>query len=164
MICTTFRYSVRGANVCSRVVVRDATLILPIDSSRMGCGSSSPAVKDPPAHAPVSATKQADPAPRAVPRKKAPDAMLEPYWEYLQPLGKGGSGDTGLFRDLSGGEEVAIKLIKRPLPRVVMPNILREISVSTTAGSVCHGLMTHIQMTGCNPIWLTPHPATVRSL
>ena len=64
------------------------------------------------------------------PKPAAPDAMLAKYFEYVQQLGKGGTGDTGLFKDLSGGEEVAIKLIKRPLPKVIMPNILREVTVS----------------------------------
>jgi serine/threonine-protein kinase SRK2 len=59
----------------------------------------------------------------------APDEMLARNWEYVKHLGKGGSGDTGLFKAVRGGEEVAIKLIKRPLPKIVMPNILREITV-----------------------------------
>ena len=65
------------------------------------------------------------------PKPSAPDAVLAKYFEYVQQLGKGGTGDTGLFKDLSSGEEVAIKLIKRPLPKVIMPNILREVTVSS---------------------------------
>lgn len=64
------------------------------------------------------------------PKPAAPDAMLAKSFEYIQQLGKGGTGDTGLFKDLQSGEEVAIKLIKRPLPKVIMPNILREVTVS----------------------------------
>lgn len=55
--------------------------------------------------------------------------MLAKSFEYIQQLGKGGTGDTGLFKDLQSGQEVAIKLIKRPLPKVIMPNILREVTV-----------------------------------
>lgn len=65
----------------------------------------------------------------AKPKPAAPDAMLAKSFEYIQQLGKGGTGDTGLFKDLQSGEEVAIKLIKRPLPKVIMPNILREVTV-----------------------------------
>ena len=71
------------------------------------------------------------------PRPSAPDAMLANYFEYVQQLGKGGTGDTGLFKDLSSGEEVAIKLIKRPLPKVIMPNILREVTVSSRPKDLC---------------------------
>ncbi len=101
----------------------------------MGCASSSP-VKDGPASpnhskpksAPVQAARKASTLP-------APDAMLEPHWTYIKGLGKGGSGDTGLFRPTGGGDDVAIKLIKRPLPKVAMPNILREITVRK-----CHSM------------------------
>lgn len=73
------------------------------------------------------------PAPQAAqPKLPAPDKMLAPHWDYIKALGKGGSGDTGLFRPTNGGEDVAIKLIKRPLPKVAMPNILREITVSAS--------------------------------
>lgn len=81
----------------------------------MGCASSSP-VKDGPAspnHSkPKSAPIQAARKARTLP---APDAMLEPHWTYIKGLGKGGSGDTGLFRPTGGGDDVAINLIKRPL-------------------------------------------------
>lgn len=45
----------------------------------------------------------------------------------------GGTGVTGLFEDNATGQEVAIKLISRPLPKPSMPNILREITVSPSA-------------------------------
>ena len=43
---------------------------------------------------------------------------------------QGGTGQTLLYREKATGEQVAIKLIKRPIPKVIMPNILREITVS----------------------------------
>ena len=75
------------------------------------------------------------------PKPAAPDALLAKSFEYIQQLGKGGTGDTGLFKDLQSGEEVAIKLIKRPLPKVIMPNILREVTVRHPSGhcSPCVG-------------------------
>ncbi len=50
------------------------------------------------------------------------------FWGHL-----GGTGDTGLFKDTRGGPDVAIKLIRRPLPKVIMPNILREVTVRDAA-------------------------------
>jgi serine/threonine-protein kinase SRK2 len=41
----------------------------------------------------------------------------------------GGTGEAYLYKDKERGEMVAIKLIRRPLPKVIQPNILREIMV-----------------------------------
>ncbi len=43
--------------------------------------------------------------------------------------GKGGTGDTWLFKDSNTGSEVAIKFIRRPLPKVLLTNIVREFQV-----------------------------------
>lgn len=51
--------------------------------------------------------------------------------EFVKFLGRGGTGDTHLYKDRANGEEVAIKLVKRPVPKVVQPNLLREIRVRT---------------------------------
>ena len=59
-----------------------------------------------------------------------PDFGLKDSHELIKFLGRGGTGDTWLFREKATGDAVAIKLIKRPIPKVVMPNILREIRVS----------------------------------
>ncbi len=50
----------------------------------------------------------------------------------MKHLGKGGTGDTWLFKDLKTGEPVAIKFIRRPLPKVLVQNILREFTVRVT--------------------------------
>ena len=44
--------------------------------------------------------------------------------------GKGGTGDTWAFKDTRSGEVVAIKFLKRPLPKVLVENIKREFTVS----------------------------------
>lgn len=44
--------------------------------------------------------------------------------------GQGGTGDTWHFKDLKNGRDVAVKFIKRPLPKVLQTNILREFTVS----------------------------------
>lgn len=43
--------------------------------------------------------------------------------------GKGGTGDTWCFREKKTGTLVAIKFIKRPLPKVLLQNIQREFTV-----------------------------------
>jgi serine/threonine protein kinase len=43
--------------------------------------------------------------------------------------GKGGTGDTWAFQNTQTGEQVAIKFIKRPLPKVLVQNITREFTV-----------------------------------
>lgn len=75
-------------------------------------------------------------------RKKKPQGYAEPLEETIpdpglwsshkamKSLGKGGTGETWLYKDRVTGEEVAIKLMKRPLPRIIEPNIQREIRVS----------------------------------
>lgn len=45
-------------------------------------------------------------------------------------LGEGGSGETWLMEDADTGEFVAVKLIKRPIPKVLHEMILHEILVS----------------------------------
>ena len=64
-----------------------------------------------------------------------PDIGLSGSHEFVKFLGRGGTGDTHLYKDRANGEEVAIKLVKRPVPKVVQPNLLREIRVR----SLCQG-------------------------
>lgn len=51
-----------------------------------------------------------------------------PEYIYLY-AGRGGTGDTWAFLDKRSGEEVAIKFLKRPLPKVLLENIKREFAV-----------------------------------
>lgn len=44
-------------------------------------------------------------------------------------LGEGGSGETWLMEDNASGALVAVKLIKRPIPKVLHEMILHEILV-----------------------------------
>lgn len=77
--------------------------------------------------------------------------MLAKSFDYIQQLGKGGTGDTGLFKDLQSGQEVAIKLIKRPLPKVIMPNILREVTIQAELGE------GHVNIVEAKEVVLTDH-------
>lgn len=45
--------------------------------------------------------------------------------------GRGGTGDTWAFLDKRTGQQVAIKFINRPLPKVLVQNIEREFTVRT---------------------------------
>lgn len=58
-----------------------------------------------------------------------PDFGLKETHDLKKFLGRGGTGDTYLFTDKRNNQPVAIKLIKRPIPKVILPNILREIRV-----------------------------------
>lgn len=49
----------------------------------------------------------------------------------------GGTGVTGLFSDSNHGQQVAIKLIGRPLSKPSMHSILGEITVSIAAVELC---------------------------
>lgn len=51
-------------------------------------------------------------------------------------VGRGGTGDTWAFLDKRSGEEVAIKFLKRPLPKVLLENIKREFAVRRCRGIV----------------------------
>lgn len=62
-------------------------------------------------------------------REEVPDPGLYSTHRAIKSLGKGGTGETWLYQDRVTGEEVAIKLMRRPLPKVIEPNIQREIRV-----------------------------------
>ena len=66
--------------------------------------------------------------------KGPPDASLEADFEFMKLLGKGGTGETYLYRERRTGQLFAIKLVPRPLPRVLHESIVREITVRPTCG------------------------------
>ncbi|KAK9806506.1 hypothetical protein WJX73_005212 [Symbiochloris irregularis] len=98
----------------------------------MGCGASQPKA-DAPKQKPAASAKAAA-APSGPTEQPHPDNGLKGSHELVKFLGRGGTGDTYLFKDKVTGEEVAIKLMKRPLPKVIMPNILREIRIQSELG------------------------------
>lgn len=107
----------------------------------MGCGASTPQTVDTKPQ-PIPASKQQrSEVPPPAPAKKAeqvPDPGLLSTHEAVKPLGKGGTGDAWLYKDRTTGELVAVKLMKRPLPRVVEPHIEREIRVSSLLRRLVH--------------------------
>jgi serine/threonine-protein kinase SRK2 len=49
-------------------------------------------------------------------------------------VGKGGTGDTWAFVDKRTNEQVAIKFLRRPLPKVLLENIKREFLIQAELG------------------------------
>lgn len=85
--------------------------------------------------------KEPAPAESVTPTKPPPpDPGLENTYELVGFLGRGGSGDTWLYRSKETQDLVAIKLIARPFPKAILPaQVEREIKVGTasvTAGSL----------------------------
>ena len=93
------------------------------------CGS-----KDPKTSGGGESTKRYDTANQSAngdSADKHPDFGLKETHDLKKFLGRGGTGDTYLFTDKRNSQPVAIKLIKRPIPKVILPNILREIRVQS---------------------------------
>ncbi|KAK9916167.1 hypothetical protein WJX75_009636 [Coccomyxa subellipsoidea] len=91
----------------------------------MGCGASKPEVKE-------ATAAQARPRPT---EPQVPCLGLLDTHELVKELGKGGTGETFLYRDKQNNNDlVAVKLIKRPLPKVIQANILREIMIQANLG------------------------------
>ena len=77
----------------------------------------------------ASSKDSSGPGARGKADKRLLDAGLDSEFEYIKLLGKGGTGETHLYRERKSGQLVAIKLVPRPLPRVLHESILREITV-----------------------------------
>lgn len=63
-----------------------------------------------------------------------PDFGLGDLYEAIKLLGRGGEGETWLCRDKSTDEKVAIKLIRRPIPKAAITIIKREIKIQADLG------------------------------
>eukprot|EP00884_Botryococcus_braunii_P018775 jgi/Botrbrau1/5581/Bobra.97_2s0012.1 len=66
--------------------------------------------------------------------EKVPDPGLFDSYHAIKLLGQGGTGLTWHYQDRKSGEDVAIKLMKRPQPRVVLDSIVREIRIQADIG------------------------------
>lgn len=62
-------------------------------------------------------------------KEKVPDPGLYDDYVAVKLLGHGGTGYTWHYKDRKTGEDLAIKLMKRPQPKITQPNIEREIRV-----------------------------------
>ncbi len=63
-----------------------------------------------------------------------PDFGLSQTHEVIKVLGKGGEGETWLCKDKATNREIAIKLIKRPIPKPAIAVIKREIKIQADLG------------------------------
>lgn len=101
--------------------------------SAMGncCGTPQKEEQRPATPTPAPPRKDETPSQPTRPPETVPDPALQSTLKAIKSLGKGGTGDTWLYIDRATGEEVAVKLMKRPLPRVIQPNIEREIRVGS---------------------------------
>ncbi|EIE25720.1 kinase-like protein [Coccomyxa subellipsoidea C-169] len=91
----------------------------------MGCGASKPEVRE--ATAAQARSRPAEP--------QVPCLGLLDTHELVKELGRGGTGETFLYKDKQNNNElVAVKLIRRPLPKVIQANILREIMIQANLG------------------------------
>lgn len=95
----------------------------------MGCGASTPKTKDY-----GTTTAASHKAARTKPGDAKSEFDIGPGYKAVKHLGQGGTGDTWHFKDLSNGRDVAVKFIKRPLPKVLQINILREFSIQADLG------------------------------
>jgi serine/threonine-protein kinase SRK2 len=80
-------------------------------------------------------TKAAPPAGGTGSRRSSqPDFGLVTTHEVIKLLGRGGEGETWLCKEKDTGHEVAIKLIKRPIPKPAVEVIKREILIQAKLG------------------------------
>lgn len=78
-----------------------------------------------------------------------PDFGLAASHEVIKLLGRGGEGETWLCRDKEDDREVAIKLIKRPIPKPAIQVIKREIKIQADLGQ------GHINIVSADEVILT---------
>lgn len=71
--------------------------------------------------------------------------------QVLKMLGEGGSGETWLCKDLRTGDELAIKFIQRPIPKIVLPMIFHEVKVRGLQPACMHAWAFAAQGTIASP-------------
>eukprot|EP00884_Botryococcus_braunii_P018776 jgi/Botrbrau1/5582/Bobra.97_2s0013.1 len=98
------------------------------------CGTPEKEPPRPATPTPAPARKEETPSQPARPAEPVPDPALQSTLKAVKSLGRGGTGDTWLYIDRATGDELAVKLMKRPLPRVIQPNIEREIRIQADLG------------------------------
>jgi len=94
----------------------------------MGCGASSHVKDDEAGRGTSTAATHRDMRSRQSVQPKE-DLDIGPEYVKIKHLGRGGTGDTWCFKHVKSGDLVAIKFIKRPLPKVLLQNIQREFTV-----------------------------------
>eukprot|EP00803_Ostreobium_quekettii_P006140 evm.model.scf_58.12 EVM.evm.TU.scf_58.12 scf_58:110984-115751(+) len=72
--------------------------------------------------------------PPPLPQPKGPDFGLQGAFQPIDALGEGGSGETWLMRERDTGRQVAVKMIRRPIPKVLHEMLLHEIQIQGELG------------------------------
>mmetsp|Transcript_4620 Transcript_4620/g.7936 ORF Transcript_4620/g.7936 Transcript_4620/m.7936 type:complete len:437 (+) Transcript_4620:190-1500(+) len=96
----------------------------------MGCLSSK--AQDPIINSSKHGSRRGDPSVKVEP--PTPDFAISSHYKVLHMLGEGGSGETWLCKNLRTNEEVAVKYIQRPIPKVVLPMIYHEVKIQAQLG------------------------------
>jgi serine/threonine-protein kinase SRK2 len=78
-----------------------------------------------------------------------PDFGLASTHEVQKLLGRGGEGETWLCREKATGAEVAIKLIRRPIPKPAIAVIKREVKIQSDLGQ------GHLNIVSANEVLLS---------
>lgn len=98
----------------------------------MGCGASTPVKED--TKGKTTSAKKHQETRTQDSSQRGPTLNAGPHYKQMKHLGKGGTGDTWAFKDTRSGEVVAIKFLKRPLPKVLVENIKREFTIQAELG------------------------------
>lgn len=75
---------------------------------------------------------------------------LSKHFETLRLLGEGGTGETWLMRDRGSKELVAVKMIKRPIPKALHKMLIQEVMIQRDLGE------GHINIVSFKEVVLTP--------
>eukprot|EP01025_Chloroclados_australasicus_P057467 TRINITY_DN7162_c0_g1_i7.p1 TRINITY_DN7162_c0_g1~~TRINITY_DN7162_c0_g1_i7.p1 ORF type:complete len:328 (-),score=3.70 TRINITY_DN7162_c0_g1_i7:1329-2312(-) len=75
---------------------------------------------------------------------------LQSSHEMIRLLGKGGTGETWLCRNKQTDQLEAVKLIKRPIPKLLLPMIFQEIKIQADLGD------GHLNIISSHEVILTP--------
>lgn len=82
-------------------------------------------------------------------RNSAADPGLAATHQFVRPLGIGSSGQIAQFVDKATQEHVAIKFVRRPVPRVVAWSLLQEILIQAELGE------QHVSIVSAKEVMLT---------
>eukprot|EP01023_Acetabularia_acetabulum_P069107 TRINITY_DN9929_c0_g2_i1.p2 TRINITY_DN9929_c0_g2~~TRINITY_DN9929_c0_g2_i1.p2 ORF type:complete len:158 (-),score=33.96 TRINITY_DN9929_c0_g2_i1:42-515(-) len=74
---------------------------------------------------------------------------LKETHKVLELLGTGGTGETWLCRCISSGQLQAVKMIRRPIPKVILPMVLEEIKIQGDLGE------GHLNIVNAHEVYLT---------
>eukprot|EP01023_Acetabularia_acetabulum_P014565 TRINITY_DN17113_c0_g2_i1.p2 TRINITY_DN17113_c0_g2~~TRINITY_DN17113_c0_g2_i1.p2 ORF type:complete len:183 (-),score=33.79 TRINITY_DN17113_c0_g2_i1:45-593(-) len=81
---------------------------------------------------------------------RVPDKFgLSKTHKIIQLLGTGGTGETWLCKSLKTGQFEAVKLIRRPIPKVIVPMVLEEIKIQGDLGE------GHLNIVNAHECYLT---------